>query len=109
MKKTTRNRLFSILGGIVGAIIGWFYPTVVQGYLPILGIGIGIFYFFSANSVNKDPDAKKVTNFDDFTWYLILRIAMGLLIGGAITSTIVMTMDIFEQQNAQAYLWQLFL
>src|SRR5690625_5066858 len=99
MNKTTKNRIFSIISGIIGAIVGYFYPTVVQGYLPILGIGLGLFYFFASNSVNKNPDKKKVTDFTDYTWYTILQILMGFLVGGAITSTIVLTMDILEQQK----------
>lgn len=104
-----RNQLLSFTGGIVGAIVGYFYPMLVQGYLPILGIGVGIFYFFGANSVNKNPDKKKVTDFSDYTWYIILRIVMGFLVGSAITSTIVLTIDILEQQKQQSLLWNYFI
>lgn len=94
-----RNRLFSILGGLIGAIVGYFYPNLVQGLLPILGIGIGLFYFFATNSVNKNPDKKKVTDFTNYTWYSIMRFFTGLLVGSAIVSTIILTMDIWEQQQ----------
>ena len=38
-----RNQLLSLIGGVVGAIVGYFYPALVQGYLPIIGIGVGLF------------------------------------------------------------------
>lgn len=104
MNIITKNRILSIIGGIIGGIFGYFYPMIVQGYLPVLGIGIGIFYFFASNSVNKNPEKERVTDFSDYTWYSILRIMMGLLVGGAITSTIVLTADLLEQQKQQAYL-----
>lgn len=96
MDITKKNRLYSILGGIIGGIIGYFYPIIVQGYLPILGIGLGIFYFLSINSVNKNPQKKNITDFSEFKWYPIFRILMGLLVGGAITSTIVLIIDVFS-------------
>ncbi|HLR91465.1 MAG TPA: hypothetical protein VK048_00200 [Atopostipes sp.] len=109
MDAKKRNRLLSLAGGLVGAIVGYFYPWFVQGFLPILGIGAGLFYFFGANSVNKDPDKRKVTDFNEFTWYSILRVAMGFLVGSAIVSTIVLTMDILEQQNQQSLFWNYFI
>lgn len=104
-----RNQLLSLIGGVVGAIVGYFYPALVQGYLPIIGIGVGLFYFFGSNSVNKNPDKKKVTDFNHYTWYVILRILMGFLVGSAITSTIVLTMDILEQQKQQSLFWTHFI
>ena len=104
-----RNQLLSVAGGVIGAIAGYFYPALVQGYLPILGIGAGLFYFFGTNSVNKNPEKKRVTNFDEYAWYVVLRILMGFLVGGAITSTIVLTMDILEQQKQQSLFWNYFI
>src|SRR5690625_6484 len=104
-----RNQLLSLAGGIVGAIVGYFYPMLVQGYLPIFGIGVGIFYFFGANSVNKNPDIKKVTDFNDYTWYAIVSVVMGFLVVSDITSTIVLTVDILRQQNQHFLLWNYFI
>lgn len=104
-----RNQLLSLAGGVVGAIVGYFYPMLVQGYLPILGIAVGIFYFFGSNSVNKNPDKKKITDFNNYTWYAILRTLMGFLVGSALTSTIVLTADILKQQKQQSLLWNYFI
>src|SRR5690625_4397499 len=104
-----RNQLLSLAGGIVGAIVGYFYPMLVQWYLSILGIGVGIFYFFGAYFVNKNTDKKKVSDFNEYTWYAILRVVMGFLVGSSITSTIVLTVDILRQQNQQSLLWNYFI
>lgn len=107
MDTKTRNRVMNLLGGVVGAIIGYFYPMFFQNFLPVLGIGVGLFYFFASNSVNKDPNKKKVTDFTEFTWYMVLRTLLGFLVGGAIVSTIILTADIFEQQKQNSYILDL--
>lgn len=99
MVAKTRNRMINLIGIIIGGALGYFYPYFVQGFLPVIGIGVGIFYFLASNSVNKNPDKETVTDFNAYTWYSILKFFMGILIGGAITSTIVLTIDIMEQQK----------
>ena len=90
----TRNRLIWVVGGIIGGLVGFFYPMLSQSILPIIGLGSGIFYFFGANSVNKNPDKKRVTDFSEYTWFAVLRVIMGFLVGSAIVSTIILVKDI---------------
>lgn len=94
MEAKTRNIVMSVIGGVVGSIVGYFYPELSQTILPVIGLGSGIFYFFGANSVNKNPDKKKVTDFSEYTWFGILRIIMGFLVGSAVVSTIILVKDI---------------
>lgn len=94
MNIKTRNRVIWIVGAAIGSFVGFFYPMLSQGILPVIGLGSGIFYFFGAGSVNKDPNKKKVTDFAEYTWYAILRFVMGFLVGSAILSTIILVRDI---------------
>ena len=96
MSTANKNRLVWATGALLGAIFGYFYPGLAQGILPVIGLGAGLFYFFGANSVNKDPDKKQVTDFSEYTWYVILRGVMGFLIGSAVVSTILLVMEIYN-------------
>lgn len=108
MKKKTFNRVINLIGILIGATLAYFNPMFFQIYLPVIGIGLGLFYFFSTNSVNKNPAAKKVTDFQEYTWYSIYKLILGFLVGGAIVSTIILTIDAFEQQkNFSAILYLL--
>ncbi|MDN6731253.1 MAG: hypothetical protein L0L39_03630 [Atopostipes suicloacalis] len=95
MNSKKRNRLINIIGAIIGAIWGYFKPLFFQQYLPIIAIGSALLYFFASQSVNKNPDKKKVTDFSDYSWYGIVRFLYGLLVGGALTSTFLLVKEIF--------------
>ncbi len=96
MSVKNKNRLVWAIGAIIGAIFGYLQPGLSQSILPILGLGAGIFYFFGAQSVNKDPDKEQVYDFSEYTWYIALRGVMGFLIGSAIVSTIILIMAIYQ-------------
>jgi uncharacterized membrane protein YfcA len=97
MEPHKRNRLFSLLSGGFGALVGYFYPLLVQGYLPLIGLAIGLLYFSGSHSANQKPQQKKVTDFSSYTWDFILKILMGFLIGAALTSSLRLTMVYLEQ------------
>lgn len=99
MNSKKRNLVINILGGLLGLVLGYFYPIFFQENLPLLAIGSAIFYFVASNSVNKNPDKEKVTDFSEYTWYTMTRFLYGFLAGGALTSTVILVNDILQQQK----------
>lgn len=99
MSKKNINHMVNLLGMLIGGILAYFRPMFFQNYLPLIGIGVGLFYFFSTNSVNKNPNAKKITDYNGYLWYTFYKLIIGFLIGGTVVSTIVLSIDVFEQQK----------
>ncbi len=97
MEPHKRNRLFRLLSGGLGAIVGYFYPLLIQEYLPLIGLTIGLFYFFGNQSINQKSEQKKGTDFSSYRWHFIIKILMGFLIGAALTSSLRLTMVYLEQ------------
>lgn len=100
MNRKRMNQLFNIIGLLVGAVLGYFRPMFFQNYLPIMGIVLGLFYFFSTNSVNKNPNKKRITDYNGYLWYSFYKVMIGFLIGGTLLSTIVLSIDVIQGQQA---------
>lgn len=99
MTSKKRNQIINVFGGLIGAVLGYFYPVFFQENLPWLAIGSALFYFFASHSVNKDPEKEKITDFNPYTWYSFVRFLYGFLVGGAITSTILLVNELLQQQK----------
>lgn len=99
MSKKNINRAVNLLGMVIGGTLAYFRPMFFQNYLPIIGIGIGLFYFFSTNSVNKNPNVERITDYNGYLWFTFYKLIIGFLIGGTVVSTIVLSIDVLEQQR----------
>jgi len=83
-----KRRLYQFLTFTIGLIFGYFDPTTTQRLLPLLGIIVGLGYLFLSQS-NKD--------FEKSGWFLLIQMFMYFLIGGALTSTITLSMQLLNQ------------
>lgn len=91
MSKKTKRRWLQLFGFIIGLLFGLLRPDQIQQLFPILGIGVGIGYFISSR-VASDNDK----HLDDLPWFIPLQMIMYFIIGGAISSSIVLAIELFS-------------
>lgn len=99
MSKKRINQLLNLIGLLSGGILAYFRPMFFQNYLPVMGIILGLFYFFSTNSINKNPHKKRITDYNDYLWYSIYKVMFGFLVGGTLVSTIVLSVEVIREQR----------
>lgn len=91
MTKKTKRRLLQLFGFIIGLIFGSINPTQIQQMFPALGITVGIGYFITSR-VADDKDK----SLDDLAWFPLLQMIMYFIIGGAISSSLLLAMEIYS-------------
>lgn len=99
MSKKRANQLFNLIGLLIGGVLAYFRPMFFQNYLPVMGIVLGLYYFFSTNSVNKNPYKKRITDYNNYTWYSIYKLMFGFLVGGTLVSTIVLSIEVIKEHQ----------
>ncbi|WP_027108286.1 hypothetical protein [Lacticigenium naphthae] len=72
-----------IFAFIIGGVLGFIYPTVMQGITSPIGIGVGLGYFFLSRREQKSKGKKVVTESKGF---VIIQMLLAFIIGGAIIS-----------------------
>lgn len=91
MSKKAKRRGLQFFGFLVGLLFGVIRPDQMQGLFPILGISVGIGYFISSRMA-ADSDKE----LDDIAWFIPLQMIMYFIIGGAVSSTIILALEIFS-------------
>jgi len=88
MKLTSRDFLLQTFALGLGLILGFLFPVAINNMFPVLGITAGIGYFFVARrTFNKQ---KQLT---DSRAYIIVTMLFKFIVGGAITSSILLFID----------------
>lgn len=91
MSKKTKRRWLQLFGFLVGLLFGLLRPDQIQQLFPILGIGVGIGYFISYRVISEEEK-----HLDDLSWFIPLQMIMYFIIGGAISSSIVLAIELFS-------------
>jgi len=85
-----KRRLLQLLGFVTGVLFGLWRPTQIQTMLPILGITVGIGYFFlSRNTIESKKELS------DIKCFIPIQMIMYFLIGGVIGSTIILYTQLY--------------
>lgn len=88
MSKKWQRRSIQTFALLVGLLFGLFRPDATQTVLPIFGVVVGIGYFFVARITTQQNK-----ELEDIPWFLFIQMLMYFLIGSAITSTILLTLN----------------
>lgn len=90
MSRKTKRRLLQLVGLLTGLIFGLVRPQQIQQMYPILGIGVGIGYFILIGIASD-----KERSLDDVSWFIPVQMLMYFVIGGAVSSTIVLMIELY--------------
>ena len=90
MSEKKKRRLFQLVGFLIGLAFGWIRPSQMQSMLPILGIGVGVGYFIFSQTVT---DSER--SISDISWFIPLQMVMYFIIGGAITSSLYLVIELY--------------
>ncbi|MFC6463769.1 hypothetical protein ACFP65_01945 [Marinilactibacillus sp. GCM10026970] len=77
------RRLLQLLGFVIGISFGLWRPQQVQMMLPLLGITVGIGYFFLSRVSMENK-----TDLTEIKWFVPIQMIMYFVIGGAIGSSV---------------------
>lgn len=91
MSKKLKRRLLQLFGFIIGLIFGSINPTQIQQMFPALGITVGIGYFITSRVADD-----KNKSLDDLAWFPLLQMIMYFIIGGAVSSSLLLAMEIYS-------------
>ncbi|PRY83434.1 hypothetical protein [Alkalibacterium olivapovliticus] len=90
MSKKAKRRWLQLFGFLTGLLFGYFRAQQIQSLFPVLGISVGIGYFLlSKTASDKDKDL------DDIAWFIPLQMIMYFIIGGALSSSIVLAIELY--------------
>lgn len=88
MSEKWQRRSIQTFAFLVGLLFGLFRPDDTQTVLPVIGIVVGIGYFFVARITTQQDK-----ELEDIPWFLFIQMLMYFLIGSAITSTILLALQ----------------
>jgi len=91
VSKKTKRWWLQLFGFLIGLLLGLLRPDQIQQLFPILGIGVGIGYFISSRVTSEEEK-----HLDDLSWFIPLQMIMYFIIGGAISSSIVLAIELFS-------------
>lgn len=91
MSQKIKRRWLQLFGFLVGLLFGLVRPDQIQQLFPIFGIGVGIGYFISSRVTSEEEK-----HLDDLSWFIPLQMIMYFIIGGAISSSIVLAIELFS-------------
>lgn len=89
MSKKWKRRLLQLFGFIIGMILGAWRAETIHSVFPIIGISIGIGYFFLLRQPTQN--GKEI---EDIPWFTLLQMFTYFLIGAALSSGILLTLSI---------------
>lgn len=87
MSAKWNRRALQLFGFLIGALFGLWRPETTQSILPIIGIGVGISYFFLSRQLNEEKEVEEIPGF------LLVQLFMYFLLGSALTSTILLAIQ----------------
>ena len=93
MSAKNKRRDLQSIGFLAGLIFGYARPSHMQSLLPILGIGVGISYFLFSSRI-----ADEEKSMDDSLMFPLVQMLMYFLIGGALTSTVLLALEMRQMQ-----------
>lgn len=88
MTAKKKRRILQLIGFILGLLYGYFRPSSMQSLLPVLGIGVGISYFLFSSRISDENKS-----LDDSFMFPLVQMFMYFLIGGALTSTVLLALE----------------
>lgn len=91
MSKKWKRLLYQLLGFVVGIIFGLLRPESTQPMLPLIGIVVGIGYFFILRITSEQEK-----ELDDVSWFILIQMLMYFLIGSALSSSIILAMELMQ-------------
>lgn len=91
MSTKWKRRLYQLFAFVFGIFFGLWRPQSTQNMLPLLGIIVGIGYFFLSRITSE-----KGRELEDIRWFLLIQMLMYFLIGGALSSSILLTLHIIR-------------
>ncbi|MCC5896152.1 MAG: hypothetical protein JJU16_11890 [Alkalibacterium sp.] len=91
MSKKAKRRWLQLFGFVTGLVFGTLRPDQIQSLFPVLGITVGIGYFISAK-VASDNEKE----LDEIAWFIPLQMIMYFIIGGAVSSSIVLAIELYS-------------
>lgn len=91
MSKKAKRRWLQLFGCLVGLLFGTFRPVQVQSLFPVLGISVGVAYFI-LSKVSSDNDKA----LDDIYWFVPVQMVMYFIIGGAVSSSIILAIELYS-------------
>lgn len=94
MSTKWKRRLYQLSSFLFGIVFGLWKPQLTQNMLPLLGIIVGIGYFFLSRITSE-----RGKELDDIHWFLLIQMLMYFLIGGALSSTILLTFHMIQNQS----------
>lgn len=93
MSEKWKRRLYQLFAFIIGLLFGLWRPQAMQNMLSFLGITVGIGYFILLRITTEND-----RELEDISWFLLIQMLMYFLIGGALSSSILLTLQIFQNQ-----------
>lgn len=93
MSEKWKRRLYQLFAFITGLLFGLWRPQATQNMLYFLGITVGIGYFILLRITTEND-----RELEDISWFLLIQMLMYFLIGGALSSSILLTLQIFQNQ-----------
>lgn len=93
MSPKTMRRTLQFIGFITGLIFGYFRPSHMQDLLPVLAIGVGISYFIYSSMQLDDDDSDR-----EVAWFPFVQMMMYFLIGGVLSSSILLALEMRQLQ-----------
>lgn len=93
MSPKTKRRILQLFGFIIGLNFGYFRPSHMQSLLPILAIGVGISYFIYTSKLSDEE-----TSIEDIPWFPLVQMLMYFLIGGVLSSSILLALEMRQMQ-----------
>lgn len=91
MSKKAKRRWLQLFGCLVGLLFGFMRPAQIQQLFPVLGISVGIGYFILSRVASDDEK-----DFDDIGWFIPLQMIMYFIIGGAVSSSIILAIELYS-------------
>lgn len=91
MSKKAKRRWLQLFGFIIGLLFGTFRPGQIQSLFPVLGISVGIGYFILSKVASDDEK-----ELDDVAWFIPLQMIMYFIIGGAVSSSIILAIELYS-------------
>lgn len=91
MSKKAKRRWLQLFGCLTGLLFGLLRAQQIQSLFPVLGISVGIGYFILSKTAS-DSDKE----LDDIAWFIPVQMVMYFIIGGAISSSIVLAIELYS-------------
>lgn len=93
MSPKNKRRTLQLIGFLIGLTFGYFRPAHMQNLIPILAIGVGIGYFIFSTKIGNDDQS-----IDEITWFPLIQMIMYFLIGGVLSSSLLMSLRMLQMQ-----------